>query len=174
MLISHYTQDVNGEQAKVHVSGLIPCECFSGEAAAMNQQLLLDLTKPWMTEHLSMARFKLDEFDVEDCINSAQHLPKNGALVKLSYLWSGALDDEEMLCQAIHGGSEEHYVFSGYVWVQNIFDHNSLNETVSSWALLQTNKMKVISGEVNLLDDEALIGAHINDVVLHRVRAFYH
>ncbi|MEH0791613.1 hypothetical protein KW882_05025 [Vibrio parahaemolyticus] len=174
MLISHYTQDVNGEKAKVHVSGLTPCEGFSGEAAAMHQEILLDLTKPWMTEHLSMERFKLDSFDVEDCINNSQHLPKDGVLIKLSYLWSGTLDDEEMLCQAIHGGAKEHYVFSGYVWVQDMFDTNALNAAVSGWALLQTNKMKVISGEVNLLDDEDLIGSHNNDVILNRVRAFYH
>ncbi|MBU2898313.1 hypothetical protein [Vibrio hepatarius] len=174
MLNSQYTQDVNGEKAMVHVSGLIPCEGFSGEAAAMHQEVLLDLTKPWMTEHLSMGRFKLDSFDVEDCINNSQYLPKDGVLVKLSYLWSGVLDDEEMLCQAIHGGAEAHYVFSGYVWVQDMFDPNSLNAAVSSWALLQTNKMKVISGEVNLLDDEDLIGTQNYDVILNRVRAFYH
>lgn len=174
MLNSHYTQDVNGNKAKVHVSGLIPCEGFSEDAAAMHQKVLLDLTKPWMTEHLSMKMFKLDSFDVEDCIINAHLLPKDGVLIRLSFFWSGEIDDNEMLCQAISGGSEDHYVFSGYVWIIDMFDSTLLNEVVSDWASLQTDKMEVISYEVKLLSDEDLIGNQHNDIVLDRIRAFYH
>ncbi|KDM91021.1 hypothetical protein [Photobacterium galatheae] len=173
MLNAHYTIDINGEKAKVHISGLIPCENLTGNASALHLRTIQDLSKPWMTEHSSVASFKVDTFDIEDCRRHTESFPEVGALIKLSYFWSGLSDDYEMLCQTIHSGCSDELVFSGYIWVKDMFDRGEVNQVVSNWAILQTEKMTHLASHVSSLNDDEFFIASQNNAILEKIRNYF-